>query len=370
MQENSGKAFRQIWHWHPEALTPISSVWWFFLLFPRQEEGYGPKQIMFTLVSCAGRKIEINGVPVAGLGRPRAANTMEEPIPGMALGWLYDGREMRDGLVEHPCTIRVDGGRAVRAWDGDGYGGQIIAGEGKSLATEAFFRGERGEARFSAWGDPGSAVKAPTHDEPNSIAGGANVVAWRHLSFEGEFTSAAGTEALSGSGYFQRICLNIVPFPWKWMWATFADDSIFSCFVPFLGPHLLRRRDNFFPGWLENLTLPIQSSAYFARGGSRQPVEFSTVTVKTQLGLGPYPHFLVACRAEDGDFIQFRAIPYSHTQVRLERSRLGGWRSHYNYNEYPFRIVDLVAKMDGRMIRPAELGSGFGNCEYTWGLGL
>lgn len=370
MKQNDGDAFRQIWHWHPETLTPFSSVWWFFLLFPRQEEGYGPKQIMFTLISCVGRQIEINRIPQTGLGRPRAVNTVEEPFPGMALGWLYDGQEMRDGLVEHPCTIRVDGGRAIHAWDEDGYGGQITVGEGKPFAADSFYRGQRGEARFSVWGDPVSAMTAPVLGEQQSIVGGANVVAWRHLAFEGEFTSAAGTETLSGVGYFQRICLNIVPFPWKWMWARFADDSIFSCFVPFLGPHVLRRGDWFFPDWLENLTLPIQANAYFARGGTWQTVEFSRVSVKTLLGLGPYPHFLVACSADNGDFIQYRAVPYSHTQVLLQRSRVGPWKSRYNYNEYPFRIVDLMAQVDGTMIRPAELGPGYGNCEYTWGLGL
>jgi hypothetical protein len=245
-----------------------------------------------------------------------------------------------------------------------------VAGEDRPFATRAFFRGEGSEARFEVWGDAVSEMTSPAIFERQSIFGGANVLAWRHLAFEGEFSTPAGTERLEGVGYFQRICLNILPFPWKWVLARFGDGSFFSCFIPYLGPHLLRRGDWFFPNRIENLTLPLQESAYYCQGDSWRTAVFSQVSVKPILGGASYPQFLVSTAAENGDFLRFRAVPYTHTQMLMERPLLGPVSSVYNYNEYLFAIEDLTGSIDGRHINLSLLGPGYGNCEYSWGLGV
>ncbi|KPK05915.1 MAG: hypothetical protein AMJ56_15295 [Anaerolineae bacterium SG8_19] len=368
--KESNNAYDKIWYWYPQELTRFSSIWWFFLLFPRQNEGYGPKQMMFSLVSRVGNHIRINKVSHSGVERSRRAETLAEPFPGISLGWYYDGDSMHQGIIKHPVMIQVTPYKAIYGWDVDGYGGEIVASEGRSFATTAFFRGERGEAHFEVWGETISEMTSPALFDRQSIFGGANVLAWRHLSFEGEFSSPAGTEKLEGAGYFQRICLNIMPFPWKWILARFADGSFFSCYIPYLGPHLLRRGDWFFPEWVENLTLSLQESAYFCKGMSWRTVNFSKVSVNSILSNAAYPHFLVSATAENGDFLRFRAVPYTHAQVLLERQLFGPLSSTYNYNEYLFNINELVGSIDGKPISSSLIGPGFGNCEYTWGLGV
>jgi hypothetical protein len=50
---------------------------------------------------------------------------------------------------------------------------------------------------------------------------------------------------------------------------------------------------------------------------------------------------------------------------------LGGlWSSRYNYNEYLFRMGDLEGMVRGKAINESTVGKGWGNLEYTWGLGL
>jgi len=369
MNDSIGK-FSKIWQWYPEDLTHFSSIWWFFLLFPRQKDGYGPKQMMYSHVSRVGNHVRINKVPHRGVARSRKAETLADPFPGIVLGWQYDGQEMHEGLVRNPAMIQVDPGKAITAWDDSGYGGEIVASEGRPFSTTAHFRGERGEANFEVWGDPVSEMTSPEIFERKSAFGGANVLAWRHLSFEGEFSCPTGTEHMEGVGYFQRICLHIMPFPWKWIIARFADDSIFSCFVPFVGPHLLRRGDWFFPAWIENLTFQLQESAYFCRGGSWRQTAFSKVSVDPILSNGSHPKFIVSAKAENGDFIRFLAGTYTHAQVLLERRMLGPLSSMYNYNEYLFRIEQLEGSIGGKPISSSQVGPGFGNCEYSWGLGL
>lgn len=364
----------KIWHWYPQKQTRFSSLWWFFLLFPEQEKGYGPQQLMFTVVSPVGQQVQVNKTPHRGLPLRRgagAAKAMEEPFPAYLVGWMHSGQQMYEGLLQETGMAQVEAGRGLRLWTPEGYGGEIVPCTEHDLALSASFQGPRGGGEFRVWGDPASEMTSPVAAQRETIAGGANVLAWRHLRFQGAFTSPEGRQSLSGVGYFQRVCLDIVPFPWKWMWAVFADGSFFSCFVPYLGPHLLRRGDRLFPRRLENLTLPMRPSAYFCRHGSWETVHFEQVQVDVHTRRGQYPHFLVNCRNEGGDFLKVRAAPYAHNQVLLERPLLQNrlW-SCYNYNEYLFRTAEVSGRIGGRPLRADALSPGYGNCEYTWGLGL
>lgn len=372
----SNEAFSKIWDWFPEKTNPFSSLWWFFLLLPKNEDGsYGPKQIMFVLVSCAGERVRVNGTEHGGLPLKSAAGLRpadrEQPIDSYALGWMYDGQRMYDKLLDETVVAQLARGQSIEAWNDQGYGGEIVPSNGRPFAVDARFCGREGGGQFQAWGDPASEVSLPTESPVDTPLGGANTLAWRHIQFEGEFTAPSGTASLSGIGYFQRICLNILPFPWKWIWAAFADGSIFSCFIPYVGPHLLRRGNRLFPAWLENLAVPIVPSGYFCRAGSLETTTFKTVRLGVDPQNGSYPQFTAYCEAENGDFISYRLLPYAHNQVVLERRKMGlRWLSLYNYNEYVFRTADLTGRIGGKSLDVKGMSPGYGNLEYTWGVGL
>lgn len=378
----SNETYPRIWDWYPEKTNPFSSLWWFFLLQPKQKGGgYGPKQIMFVLVSVAREQSRVNGMLSKGLPlrSPSGAGPAdhEQPIDGYALGWMYDGQRMYDKLLDETVTMQLSRHKAMHAWNNQGYGGEIIPAtgaspeEGRSFLVDARFCGRQGGGDFRAWGDPASEISSPKDSAIDTPLGGADTLAWRHIQFEGDFTTPAGKETLSGIGYFQRICLNILPFPWKWIWAAFADGSIFSCFIPYVGPHLLRRGDRLFPRWLENLTIPIMPTGYFSRAGSLETTQFKDVRVGVTPQNGDHPQFTVYCKAENGDFISYRLLPYAHNQVILERPLLQPERrSLYNYNEFVFQTADLTGQIGGKALDVRAMSPGFGNLEYTWGLGL
>jgi hypothetical protein len=365
--------FAKIWHWYPEKLTPFSSNWWFFLLSPEQVDGYGPKQMMFALVSRVGETVSINHLPHPGLKKHNQSGGVEDPFNSIALGWIHDGQQMHDGLVAQPAAAQLQAGQSIRVWANNGCGGEIMVANGRPFANKAYFRGQHGEARFETWGDPSNFVSVPEMIERQTVVGGANVIAWRKLDFAGEFTSPSGTETLSGIGYFQRVCLNIAPFPWKWMWVAFQDGSVFSCFLPYVGAHFFRHDDWFFPDWLENMTRPLYANAYFHcnRTGKINTFLQQRVTVQTPRRRGTrYPQFHVHCHSDNGDHFSFTANPYAHTQFLLDRQLVGPVSSRFNYNEYLFGVADLAGSVAGETINEATIGKGYGNCEYTWGLGL
>lgn len=334
---------------------------------------------MFVLVSIAGDRVKVNGTEHDGFplhnGDGVRPADREQPLPGYALGWMHDGQRMYDKLIDETVVSQLARGQSLQAWNDRGYGGEIIRSDGQDggqpFATHARFCGAQGGGQFRVWGDPASEISSPRDSAIDTPLGGADTLAWRHIQFEGSFTAPSGTESLSGIGYFQRICLNILPFPWKWIWAAFADGSIFSCFIPYVGPHLARRGDWLFPHLLENLTIPILPSGYFSRAGTLETTQFKTVRLGVQPQRGAYPQFVAFCEGENGDYLSFRLNPYAHNQVILERPKLQRrWWSLYNYNEYVFRTSELTGRIGGRPLDARAMSPGYGNLEYTWGAGF
>ena len=56
----------------PERQNSASSTWWFFLLFPEGPDGYGPRQLMFTIATRAGGRMRIADVPLQGFDPHRS----------------------------------------------------------------------------------------------------------------------------------------------------------------------------------------------------------------------------------------------------------------------------------------------------------
>ncbi len=374
-QQRQQNNFDMIWQRFPERHVSSSSVWWYIMLMPEQDQGYGPKQAMFSLISMAGDSYMVNDQKHAGFSRRITQVGDEEHLNTTALGWYFDGREKHKHLIHEGCPAVLSPQGSIKAWteaeDGRKVGGEFSAYGDRPFGMRGEFSGSNGSACFEAWGDPDSDTGSPgfVYDYDYKV-GGFHVVSWRHLRFTGEITHPNGTESVQGIGYFQRVCFNIPLFPWKWIWAAFADGSIFSCTIPYAGLQFLRRRDRLYPDALENATLPIINGGFFRWAGAREPVNFTKSKVTPSSGNG-YPIFTVECTSPGGDFIRFKVVPYSHLQYLLKRPVLGGLgNSCFNYNEFPFQIAELEGVIDGTVINRETLGEGFGNCEYTWGLFL
>ena len=89
------------------------------------------------------------------------------------------------------------------------------------------------------------------------------------------------------------------------------------------------------------------------------------------LGRGPHPEFEINARNAAGDHIAFTAAPYGLSRFYIDRPILGGLvESHWNYNEYMFRMENLRGSVAGRPLSREQNGQAFGSLEYTYGLGL
>lgn len=366
--------FDLIWQRFPERQIRSSTVWWYIMLMPKQAEGYGPKQMMCSLNAMAGDTFMVNKEWHPGFDLNSSMVGEDELLNTVALGWYFDGQKTHKKLINSSAQAVLSPKGSITAWAEDEESGKMLGGEFKADGEKPFgisgaFRGRDGGVRFEAWGDPRSDTTSPgyVYDYDFKVAG-FHVVSWRHLNFAGEITYPGGTEVVEGIGYFQRVIFDVPLFPWRWVWAAFADGSVFSCTIAYAGPQLIRRSDRLYPDALENAILPVNNAGFFHPNGAREAVHFNKAKVTPIAGNG-YPGFAVECSSEAGDYIRFQVVPHSHMQYLLERPILRGRRlSYFNYNEYPFRAANLEGVVNGKVINRQTLGEGFGNCEYTWGL--
>jgi len=366
----------RIWTQYPDRQNRTSSSWWWFILFPDGDEGYGPEQLMFSIASRAGDVIRVNDIPMDGLDLDRPIEDGVDEFSAISVGWYGDNEAVHEGLVNQPATARLSEG-AISAWAEDGggvmRGGEIRASTDRPLGLEAHFAGEKGEAKFEAWGDLENRVDSPVQAmDTHTAFGGMDLVAWRRMQFEGEFDLPDGPEQLEGICYFQRVCLNLPLFPWKWIWAFFPDGTAFSAFIPFFGPQVLRRGYRFFDSKrVERSTIPVKQSALWESSTGDRIVEFESATIEPVFDEGPHPHFEVEVSDGNGNHVSFTTTSYGHARNYIDRPILGGLtESHWSYNEYLFRIDDLQGEIEGRQINRETMGQGFGTLEYACGLGL
>lgn len=371
------RVFDQIWWQMPEKQNRTSSSWWFFILFPEGEDGYGPRQLMFSIAARVGDRIRVNDVWLPGMDLHRPIEDGVDQFDAISVGWDGDGQQVDENVVNQPAKTTLSRDGSIVAWadrdDGAKRGSEIRASSDRPLGLDAHFVGDKGEARFEAWGDLDSRITSPVEAmDTDTVAGGAHLVAWRRMQFEGEFDLPRGQETLEGLCYFQRVCLNVPLFPWKWVWAFFPDGTAFSVMIPYIGPQLFRKGYRFFSSnALERASVPARQSGLWDWGTSERLAEFDTVRVTPIVDSGPHPDFAVRARNEEGDFVEFVATTYGHARNHIDRPILRGqMETHWSYNEYMFRMNELEGRIGDGVVNEETMGQGYGTLEYSWGLGL
>lgn len=372
------RVFDLIWSQMPDMQHRTSSSWWFFILFPEEEAGYGPRQLMFSIATRAGEKIRINGSWFPGLDLNRPIENGVDRFWAMVNGWYCDGETVHHDFVkETAVTTLSQPDAAIKCWadqpDGSQRGMQINQAAHDPLTLEAHINGAKGSAHFETWGDLDCLHSSPQLSiDIDTPLGGTHFIAWRRINFKGEFELPTGTETLEGVGYFQRVCLNVPVFPWKWIWAVFPDGSLFSAYVPYVGLNLFRRGYRLFDSQQkEQASLPVAGAGFWDWPGASEQILFNQAQVTPILDKGAYPQFDVSVSNKQGDLVSFLIAPYGHTNLYIDRPVLGNFiRTHWNYNEFMFKMERLHGSIQGKPISMEIMGQGFGNIEYTWGLGL
>jgi hypothetical protein len=376
--KNPDLAFKDIWRHHPELQNWSSSSWWFFVFFPKQETGYGPKQMMFTFASRTGDLIKVNSTWQKGIDSKRNLGKTEEFMTTV-VGWINDGKQVHEEIVHQPAlaTLSYDD-QVLEAWvenDGEMHGGRVESLNTHKYAIRGHFKGKKGEAKFEVWNENTTDMDQPMildiRGPKKGKLGGTQFVAWRRYAFKGEFTGPSGTEHLSGLGYFQRVLMNVPMFPWKWAYLLFEDGSIFSSFIPYFGLQNFRREYKFYNQFIERMVIPLGPRAYFFNNKTGETTFFDTSNIYPIINKHTNPDFNLLCKTKSGDFIKINLKAHAHAQFLLDRRVIKKlWQTKYIYNEYMVQAKGITGKIDGQTFPKSQFGQAWGNMEYTWGMSL
>ncbi len=372
------RVYDLIWSQMPHMQNRTSTSWWFIMLFPRDGEEFGRRQLMFSITTAIGNSVCINDVWYKGVDLKRPVQNGNDRFPAVSVGWYCDGETVHDdqfNLLAQVDASMPDG--RISCWTAQENGHDIGIDMRKSisrpLALDFRVRGKEIGGLFEAWGDLDGLHSSPHESvDIDTPLGGTHFIAWRRMNFEGEFDLPTGREKLDGIAYFQRVCLNIPMFPWKWIWAVFPDGSIFSAYVPYLGYNLFRNGYRYFDSnRKEQAHLNFAAAGFWDWPGSSEQILFNKARIVPVVNHGPHADFLVQVSNNKGDFLSFVASPFGKTRNYLDRHLLGGrLTSHWDYNEYLFRMEQLAGRISGRPITRESIGQGYGTLEYTYGLGL
>ncbi|MBD3193335.1 MAG: hypothetical protein GF308_22055 [Candidatus Heimdallarchaeota archaeon] len=365
--------------WNPlvKLTNKYTSNWWFFVLLPKQKNGYGPKQLMYTFATQRAKVMRLNGRWCKGMEAPK-----DQPVNkmnGIATGWYFDGREMHEDLSFLPGELVLDTpGRSLQIQgphvdkenvihSNSNYYARMFQDDHQKIQLE--FSGLNGKGEFQFWMDHLSDMTKPFVLHRQVKFGGVHMAAMKYMHFKGIIETSSGNEFLEGIGYFQKVMMNIPMFPWLWHWSATEDGSILSYFTAYAGFQAFRRSPHIWPHTLESHTRNILSSAYYYDSQTHQEYNFNKVEIVPEVRGTKFPYF--KCKATNPgtvDFMEFRCYPYQHTNFITERPLVNGVTNKFTYNEYLVRIKDLQLRIADIEIDPKKFGNIYGNCEYTWGL--
>lgn len=374
------QGFKEIWRQHPEWQNWSSSSWWFFLFLPKQENGYGPKQMMFAFASRKGEKVRFDHKWHKGLDSERDLGEKEQYMTTIS-GWINDGKKVHDRVILETIEATLSyKEQFLEAWeekkDGSKYGARIERSKNTDhkFGIDGEIIGERGGAKFSIWNSGNDNLENPqivTMAPKNWKFGGVQYIPWRRFAFQGEFTSPDGTEQLEGIGYFQRVLMNIPMFPWSWCYIVFEDGSIYSSFMINLGLHNLNRKKGHYRQSIERFKYHVKPRSFYYNPNTGKTFHFDkskTIPIMHEEG---NPDFFIEAKMENGDFLRLKLLSHGHTQFSIDRKILKElMTSKYVYNEYMVKVSKVIGKLDGKKFNTQIHGQGWGNIEYTHGMSL
>lgn len=372
------RVYDLIWSQMPHMQNRNSSTWWFVILFPKDGEEYGRRQLMFSVATRVGDEVCINDRWLPGLDLKRPIIGGVDRFPAISVGWYCDGETVYDDILKETAQATLSlPNSSLRCWstedDAEGYGIDLRKSTDKLLGLDYQVRGANGSANFQAWADLDSLDSSPHESlDIDTPLGGTHFVAWRRMHFAGDFHLPTGHESLSGICYFQRVCLNVPAFPWKWIWTVFPNGAMFSSYLPYVGLNFGRKGYKYFDSnRKEQSFVDIGGKGFWDWPDSSARIWFENARTVPIIGSGPHAKFLVQASNKKGDFLSFLAEPYGQTRSFIERPILGGrLATHWDYNEFMFRMEQLAGRVSGRPITRESMGQAYGTLEYTYGLGI
>ena len=378
-----------------EPLHHLTWDWWWWLLMLDDEDGNpSGKQLMVLWSTKDNPKVSVSGTNWEPKGRPGFDDEGGISLDGMVCAWWYDGKRMYEPYIKHKCRMIVvsddhpswpgdsksvgsGGGAVVPLTDDDMSMGlkSDLSEFWLNLSTDEFPDDEnvpsKMEFTLTPWNEPMSTARHATATYAMNM--GYDILRLHGCKVEGKLDD----KEISGTAYFQKVCVQAPSVPWYWGMLHLSDGSYIDWFLPHLSM-TVSSRDN--KPWKKRDLghMSLSQGGLFHDAVSQKSLKFSNVRVEKyalnntegEHGANPgskLPGFKVNMWSDDATItLDVEAVDRAHWA--FEQPTIGGLVSNFTYNEYPLLVRKLVIT-DKTGVRTEKNYDWIrGNAEHSWGI--
>jgi hypothetical protein len=385
--------------WNLQERPPLQHLtwdwWWWLVMLDDHEGNPSGKQLMVLWSTKDNAIVDVNGSPWTPKGRPGFDDDGAIALDGMVCAWWFDGKQMHEPIIKRICKMIAipdthpqwpltddantgQGGGAVIPLLGDDLSMGLKSDLSEfwiNLVSDKDMRGENVPTDFKLKLTPWNQAMSTARRASATYA--ANM-GYDILRLHG--TKVSGTlddEQVSGTAYFQKVCVQAPSVPWYWGVLHLDDGSYIDWFIPHASL-TVSARDN--RPWKKRDIghIALSQGGLFHDAKNKRSEKFSKVTVTKKAGANlegdhahypgaPLPIFEIHMYNGRTDIkLQVEAI--ERANWTFDQPTRGGMQSHLTYNEYPLKLNKLIIQDENGTRTESEYKWARGNAEHSWGL--
>ena len=384
--------------WKLQERPPLHHLtwdWWWWLLMLDDDEGTpSGKQLMVLWSTKDNPKVMVSGTEWTPKGRPGFDNDGGISLDGMVCAWWFDGKRMYEPYIKRKCRMVVVDDKHP-SWPGNvsnlGAGGGAVVPLTEmdmsmglksdlsqfwlNLHTDEFPQDsnvpKKMEFSLTPWNKAMSTARHATATYAMDM--GYDILRLHGCKASGMLDN----EPVTGTAYFQKVCVQAPSVPWYWGMLHLSDGSYIDWFLPHLSM-TISSRDN--QPWrkrdLGHMSLSQGGLFHDSVSGNSIPFDkvrvekYATESVEGEHGANPgsnLPGFNVEMWT-DSIRINLDVVAIDRAHWAFEQPTIGGLVSNFTYNEYPLRVVSLsIADEQGNRTL-GDYDWVRGNAEHSWGI--
>jgi len=367
--------------WKLQQRQPLNHLtwdWWWWLVMLDDPKNVEPgKQLMVLWSTKDNEMVQVNDVTWNPKGKAGFDEQGAIRLDGMVCAWWFDGSVMHDEIISHVCDMIVlpaghsswpsssksnqGGGAVVPLLDSDCSMGMV-------------------EDRSKFWLNLNLSEKSPIQsvqlvltpwNPAMSTARQANATYAGNMGYDilrlhgTKVSGVIDGESVSGTAYFQKVCVQAPSVPWYWGMLHFSDGSYLDWFLPHASLTMLSRDSR---AWKKRdiSHIALSQGGLFHDAQNKRSERFEIVSVKKEKQPNNLPHFDVQLQnGRTSIHISAQAVERAHWDFH-QPTRGGVW-SHLTYNEYPLIVKTLRIEDEFGVRVKSDYEWLRGNAEHSWG---
>jgi hypothetical protein len=367
--------------WTLQQRPPLNHLtwdwWWWLVMLDDPGHAEPGKQLMALWSTKDNEMVQVNDVTWNPKGKPGFDEQGGIQFDGMVCAWWFDGIKMHDEIISQVCDFVVlpashpswpsasksnlGGGAVVPLLDSDCSMGMV-------------------EDRSKFWLNLNLSESSPIQsvkldltpwNPAMSTARQANATYAANMGYDilrlhgTKVSGVIDGESVSGTAYFQKVCVQAPSVPWYWGMLHFSDGSYLDWFLPHVSFTMLSRDAR---AWKKRdiSHIALSQGGLFHDAKNQRSERFEIVSVKKNIQSNNLPYFDVQLKnGRTSIHISAQAVERAHWD--FHQPTRGGFWSHLTYNEYPLTVKELTIEDEFGVRNKSDYEWLRGNAEHSWG---